>query len=83
MRGDDRGRKASGVAHESPRVREEEEGRETSRVVENPGGGAMKWAGESNRLRALTPLEWPRSPGGTNPPEGPQRLRADRGRTDG
>ena len=48
-----------------------------------PGGAATEWAGESIRLRAPTPPEWLRSPGGTKPPEGPQWLRADRGRTDG
>ena len=48
-----------------------------------PWGGATEWAGGSSRLRAPTPPEWLRGPGGTKPQEGPQRLRADRGRTDG
>ena len=41
MQGDDGGREASGVAHESPGVEEEEEGRKASVVAENPRGGAQ------------------------------------------
>ena len=38
MRGDDGGREASGVAHESPRVGDKEGAREASGVAENPQG---------------------------------------------
>ena len=46
------------------------------------GGGVTEWAGEPSFLRAPTPLEWPRSPGGTKTPEGLQRLMSYRGRTE-
>ena len=43
------------------------------------GGGATEWAGESSRHREPTPPEWPRGPGETKPPEGPQ-AETERGR---
>ena len=39
MRGYGGGRESSGVAHESPKVGDEEGGREASGVAENPGEG--------------------------------------------
>ena len=81
--GNGRGREASGVDHESPGVEDKEGGRKASGVAENPRGGAREWAGESSCLRETIAPEWPMNPGGTKPPYGPQRLRADRGRTDG
>ena len=46
-------------------------GCKASGVVENPGGGATEWVGESSRLRAQTLPEWPRGPGGEETPGGP------------
>ena len=83
VQSNNRRNEASGVAHESHGVEEGEEGHEASGVAENLGWGAMEWAGESSGLRVPTPPEWPRSPGGTKPQEGPQRQKTDRGRTDG
>ena len=49
VRGDDRGTKASGVAHESPGVGEEDGGCKISGVAENPGGGAP-WSERGGRV---------------------------------
>ena len=43
----------------------------------------MEWAGESSRIRAPTPPEWPKGPGGKKPQDPPQRPRTDRGIKDG
>ena len=83
VRGNKGGCEASGVDPETHRVGEGERGRTSSRGAETPGGGAAtEWTGDSSCLRAWTPPEWPRVPGGTKPQEAPQRLRTDRGRTD-
>ena len=81
MRGYDKGRKAFGMAHESPKVEYEEGARKASGVAETHEGPATEWAEESSRHRAPTPLEWPRGTRGTKLPEGTQRARADQGRT--
>ena len=42
VQGGDGGPKASGVAHESPRVGDKEGGREAFRVAETPGGATTE-----------------------------------------
>ena len=44
--GNDRGREVSRVAHESPRMEDEEGGREASGVAENPRGAVTEWVRE-------------------------------------
>ena len=68
------GREASGVAHDSPGVGDKEGGREASVWRKTPVRDATEWVGESSHLRVPTPPEWPKIPGGTKPPEGPQQL---------
>ena len=66
VRGDDRGRNASRVVHESPEwgtrrgAARPQEWRKTHR------GPARELAGESSYHREPTPPEWQRCPGGTN-----------------
>ena len=43
----------------------------------------MEWAGESSHIRAPTPPEWPKGPGGKKPQDPPQRPSTDRERKDG
>ena len=72
VRGNDRGREASEVAHESPGVGEKEGGRDASGVAENPRGSRHGVGGgvespQGTNTPGVAELSW-----GDNPPEGPQ-----------
>ena len=79
VRGDNRGREASGVAHESPRVGDDEEGHEASRVAEKPWGsrhglsGGFKSPQDANTPGVTKLTRGDKIPGGTTVSEGSLR----------
>ena len=83
VRGNKGGCEASVVDHDSHVVGEGKGGRKASGVAEYPGGGRHRVGRGVESPQVADNPEWPRGPGGVKPQEAPQRLKKDRGRTDG